>query len=303
MTRLRRGRFVVHAEILDGNELAQSVRAELEGDVTLFQTQTGITPGLAVILVGSDPASAVYVRKKQEACQSVGMASWLHAFPKEVSEKELLAKIDQLNRNPSVHGILVQLPLPKQIRVDRVQAAVDPLKDVDGFHPENAGLLALGRPRFVPCTPLGIQMLLIANAIETEGRHVVVFGRSATVGRPMALLLLNKDAAGGNATVTICHTGTRDPVHHARQADILIVATGRPESVSAEWVKPGAVVVDVGIHRRTDGRLCGDVRLQDVSQVAGWITPVPGGVGPMTVAMLLKNTYTAARMAAGLEIL
>jgi methylenetetrahydrofolate dehydrogenase (NADP+)/methenyltetrahydrofolate cyclohydrolase len=286
----------LHAEILDGRALADSIRNELAHEVAQFHAHTGITPGLAVVLVGSNPASEVYVNKKREACQSAGMASALERLPETATEAELLHTVEKLNADPAIHGILVQLPLPISIDPHRVMEQIDPRKDVDGFHPENAGLLTLGRPRFVPCTPLGIQMLLLANGIETEGRHVVVMGRSNTVGKPMALLLLQK-SAGANATVTICHTATRAPHEFCRMADILIVATGQPEAVRGDWIKPGAVVVDVGIHRRPNGRLCGDVRLDEVSKLASAITPVPGGVGPMTVAMLLRNTLAAARLA------
>jgi methylenetetrahydrofolate dehydrogenase (NADP+) / methenyltetrahydrofolate cyclohydrolase len=221
----------------------------------------------------------------------------VHRLPADISEADLLKTVDTLNADPAVHGILVQLPLPKHIRDQAVIERVDPRKDVDGFHPENAGLLAVGRPRFVPCTPLGIRALLIEAGIETRGQRAVVLGRSNVVGKPMALLLLQK-GAGGDATVTVCHTGSNDVAAITREADLLIAAVGRPEQVRAEWVKPGAVVVDVGIHRREDGSLCGDVHYPSVAEVASWITPVPGGVGPMTVAMLLKNTLRAAEMAA-----
>ncbi len=206
----------------------------------------------------------------------------------------LLDKVDALNADPSVDGILVQLPLPRQIDERKVIERVDPTKDVDGFHPVNAGLLAIGQPRFAPCTPLGIQTLLIRHEIPTRGAHAVILGRSNIVGKPMALLLLQK-GAGADATVTICHTGTKDPAAIACQADILIVAMGRPETVGPDWIKPGAIVIDVGIHRRDDGSLCGDVQQQAVAEVASWITPVPGGVGPMTIAMLLRNTLESAR--------
>jgi methylenetetrahydrofolate dehydrogenase (NADP+)/methenyltetrahydrofolate cyclohydrolase len=220
-------------------------------------------------------------------------------MPTETSQAELLATIDRLNADPHVHGILVQLPLPPAIDERAVIERVDPLKDVDGFHPLNTGLLAQGIPRFAPCTPLGIRELLIDGRVETRGAHAVVLGRSQIVGKPMALLLLRK-GQGGDATVTVCHTGTKDPASIARLADILIVAMGRPEAVTADWVKPGAVVVDVGIHKGADGKLRGDVEFPSVSQVASRITPVPGGVGPMTVAMLLRNTLRAARLATGL---
>jgi methylenetetrahydrofolate dehydrogenase (NADP+)/methenyltetrahydrofolate cyclohydrolase len=216
-------------------------------------------------------------------------------LPSDVSQTELLDRIDKLNGDPAVDGILVQLPLPRQIEEQAVIERISPLKDVDGFHPENAGLLAIGRPRFVPCTPLGVQRMLIAAEIPTKGARAVVLGRSNIVGKPMALLLMAR-GAGADATVTVCHTATRDAVAIAREADILVVAMGQPEHVGADWVKPGAVVVDVGIHRRADGKLCGDTKQNEVADVASWITPVPGGVGPMTVAMLLHNTLLAASL-------
>jgi methylenetetrahydrofolate dehydrogenase (NADP+)/methenyltetrahydrofolate cyclohydrolase len=219
-------------------------------------------------------------------------------MPAETTQAELLATVDRLNEDSCVHGILVQLPLPRGIDESAVIGRVDPLKDVDGFHPINVGLLALGYPRFVPCTPLGIRELLVQARVHTRGAHAVVLGRSQIVGRPMALLLLQK-GDGGDATVTVCHTQTKDAAAIARQADILIVAMGRPEQVTAGWVKPGAVVVDVGMHRRDDGSLCGDVKSSEVAEVASLLTPVPRGVGPMTVAMLLKNTLRAARLISG----
>ena len=220
-------------------------------------------------------------------------------LPGATTQDELLALIDRLNADASVHGILVQLPLPKQIDEAAVVERIDPLKDVDGFHPFNFGLLAAGAPRFVPCTPLGIRELLLHSGVETRGTSAVVLGRSQIVGKPMAFLLLQK-GQGGDATVTICHTATRDAAAIARQADLLVVAMGRPEHVTAEWIKPGAVVIDVGIHKRDDGRLCGDVHFASAAVVASRITPVPGGVGPLTIAMLLRNTLMAARMSRGL---
>jgi methylenetetrahydrofolate dehydrogenase (NADP+) / methenyltetrahydrofolate cyclohydrolase len=285
----------VPADILDGRALAQQVRRQVADDVAVLTSQTGVVPGLTVVLVGDDPASQVYVRNKESACKAAGMNGKVLRLSTETSEAQLLATIDQLNADPAVHGILVQLPLPKQIDEASVVERVDPLKDVDGFHPFNFGLLASGSPRFVPCTPLGIRELLIDSRVETRGIHAVVLGRSQIVGKPMALLLLQK-GQGGDATVTVCHTGTRDPGAIARQADLLIVAMGRPESVTADWVKPGAVVIDVGIHKRADGRLCGDVHFASVAEVASRLTPVPGGVGPLTIAMLLRNTLLAARL-------
>jgi len=286
----------VPASLLDGKALAQEIREQLALEVTRLRYQVETVPGLTVVLVGNDPASQVYVRNKQNACQAAGMNGDVLRLPAGTSQNELLATIDRLNADPAVHGILVQLPLPRGIDDRAVIERIDPLKDVDGFHPVNTGLLAQGVPRFVPCTPLGIRELLIHARVETRGAHAVVLGRSQIVGKPMALLLLQK-GPGGDATVTVCHTGTTDPASIARQADILIVAMGRPESVTANWVKPGAVVVDVGIHKRSDGKLCGDVDFPGVAAVASKITPVPGGVGPMTVAMLLRNTLQAARLA------
>jgi methylenetetrahydrofolate dehydrogenase (NADP+)/methenyltetrahydrofolate cyclohydrolase len=285
---------LVAAEILDGRALAEKIRRRVANDVAALVAQIGVVPGLAVVLVGDDPASQVYVRNKEKACREARMNGTVVRLPKEVSQKILLAEIDQLNGDASVHGILVQMPLPRQISEAAVVERVAPHKDVDGFHPVNFGLLAAGTPRFVPCTPLGIRTLLIDAGIETRGAHAVVLGRSHLVGKPMALLLLQK-GAGGDATVTVCHTATRDAASFARQADLLIVGMGRPEHVTADWVKPGAVVVDVGIHKREGGGLCGDVHFPSVSQVASRITPVPGGVGPLTIAMLLSNTLQAAR--------
>jgi methylenetetrahydrofolate dehydrogenase (NADP+) / methenyltetrahydrofolate cyclohydrolase len=289
-----RGNFVL-AEILDGKALGEKVRRRVAVDVAAFTAETGVVPGLTVVLVGDDPASQVYVRNKAAACKAAGMNGQVLRPPATTSETDLLATIDRLNGDPTVHGILVQLPLPRQINESVVVERVDPTKDVDGFHPANFGLLAAGTPRFVPCTPLGIRELLVDAGIETRGAHAVVLGRSRIVGRPLAFLLLQK-APGGEATVTICHTATRDVAAFAREADILFVAMGRPELVTGNWIKPGAVVIDVGIHKRADGRLCGDVEFASASLVASHITPVPGGVGPMTIAMLLKNTLLAARM-------
>jgi methylenetetrahydrofolate dehydrogenase (NADP+)/methenyltetrahydrofolate cyclohydrolase len=284
------------AEILDGRALAQQIRRQVAEDVAAFTAQAGVVPGLTVVLVGGDPASQVYVRNKETACKAAGMKGAALRLPNDTAQGQLLATIDRLNADPSVHGILVQLPLPRQIDEAAVLERVDPLKDVDGFHPFNFGLLAAGSPRFVPCTPLGIRELLIQSGVETRGANAVVLGRSQIVGKPMAFLLLQK-GQGGDATVTVCHTATRDAASVARQADVLIVAMGRPEQVTADWVKPGAVVIDVGIHKRADGRLCGDVDFASVAMVASRITPVPGGVGPLTIAMLLRNTLLAARLA------
>ena len=282
------------ARIIDGKAAAARIRDELAVEVSQFQQQTSVTPHLAAVLLGDDPASAVYVRNKQKACDKTGIKSSLHRLSAETTGDELLALVDQLNRDDSVHGILVQLPLPEQIDQTPVLDAISPLKDVDAFHPENVGRIVQGRPRFLPCTPHGIQRLLIGAGVQIEGAHVVVLGRSEIVGKPMALMLMQK-AAGANATVTICHSRTRDLPDVVRSADILIAAIGRPRFVTAEMVKPGAAVVDVGINR-VDGRLVGDVDFEPVSEIASAITPVPGGVGPMTIAMLLKNTLSAARL-------
>jgi methylenetetrahydrofolate dehydrogenase (NADP+) / methenyltetrahydrofolate cyclohydrolase len=282
------------ARILDGKALAQTIRNQVSEEVATLQARTGRVPGLTVILVGENPASQVYVRNKQNACKAAGMRGTLLRLPSDVEESKLLATIDTLNADPDVHGILVQLPLPSQIDDRKVIERVDPRKDVDGFHPENAGLLAIGQPRFVPCTPLGIRELLIANGIETKGSHAVILGRSQIVGKSMALLLLQK-GLGGDATVTVCHASTRDIEHFTRQADILIAAIGKAEYVKGSAIKPGAVVVDVGMNRRGDGSLCGDVDYEAAAEIASWITPVPGGVGPMTVALLLRNTLDAFR--------
>ncbi len=283
------------AEIIDGKALAQQVRKQVAAEVAEFTARTGVVPGLTVILVGDDPASGVYVGSKQKASAASGMNGTVLRLPATVGQAELLATIDGLNADPAVHGILVQMPLPRQIDERAVIERVAPMKDVDGFHPENFGLLGQGSPRFVPCTPMGIRELLLHAGVETRGAHAVVLGRSQLVGKPMTLLFIQK-GPGGDATVTVCHTATRDAAAFARQADILVVAMGRPEQVTADWVKPGAVVIDVGIHRRDDGTLCGDVDFAGVSAVASRITPVPGGVGPMTVAMLLRNTLLAARL-------
>lgn len=283
------------ARVLDGKALGERIRSEVASDVADLTKALGRPPGLDVVLVGDDPASQVYVRNKQAACRKAGMRGAIHRLPAEAAEAELLDLVDRLNADHAVDGILVQLPLPAHVRERRVIERVDPRKDVDGFHPINAGLLAIGQPRFVPCTPLGVQRLLLETGVPIRGAHIVVIGRSNIVGKPIALLLLQKGDAG-DATVTICHTQTRDPAALAREADVLIVAMGRPEAVGADWVKPGAVVIDVGIHRHADGSLRGDVKSAEVAEKAAWLTPVPGGVGPMTIAMLLRNTAQAARM-------
>lgn len=281
------------ARLLDGKALAEQIKRELTQRVRELTDRLGRPPGLAAILVGDNPASQVYVRNKRKACAEIGMASWLHQLPASTSQSELLRLVDALNRQADVDGILVQLPLPRQIDVLTVMRSVDPRKDVDGFGPENLGLLAIGQPRYCPCTPLGVQQLLVRNGIEIEGRHVVILGRSNIVGKPLALMLMQK-APGANATVTVCHSQSRNLAELCHQADILIAAIGQPRFVRAEWVRPGAVVVDVGINRLSDGKLCGDVDFEAVREKAVAITPVPGGVGPMTIAMLLHNTVESA---------
>ena len=293
------------AKILDGNKVAQEMRAEMAEEIKALKEEHGITPGLAVVLVGDDPASQVYVRNKGRACEQVGIRSDTYRFPADYPEEELLGLISKLNEDPEVHGILVQLPLPKHIDEEKVLYTIDPDKDVDGFHPVNVGKLMIGKPGFLPCTPHGIQQLLLRSGIEIEGKHVVVVGRSNIVGKPVAMILVQKQK-GANATVTICHTGTKDLGYHTRQADILIVAAGRPKTVTADMVKEGAVVVDVGVNRVEDPsskrgyRLVGDVDFDSVKEKASAITPVPGGVGPMTITMLLRNTIDAAKRAHGI---
>jgi len=280
--------------ILDGKALSEQLRAEIAQETAAFIAKTGVTPCLAAVLVGENAASQVYVRNKQKACEKAGISSQLHRLPAETTTEGLLSLIDRLNRDPAVHGILIQLPLPNQIDEVRVLEAVDPPKDVDAFHPENVGRIVQGRPRFLPCTPHGVQQLLLRNNIPIAGANVVVVGRSDIVGKPMAVMLMQR-TRGANATVTVCHSRTRNLPEITRQADILIVAIGQPKVVTADMVKPGGVVIDVGINRLETG-LVGDVDFEAVKEVAGQITPVPGGVGPLTIAMLLHNTMTAARL-------
>ena len=282
------------AVLLNGKLLAERIQTELADEVAKFSAASGVAPCLAAVLVGDNPASEIYVRNKQLACKRVGIQSQLHRLPANATTDELLALIERLNSDRAVHGILVQTPLPRQVESSRVLSAVSPLKDVDAFHPENVGLIAQGRPRFFPCTPYGIQQLLVRNGIETAGRHVVIVGRSDIVGKPTAMMLMQR-GPGGDATVTVCHSRTPNLAVITRQAEILIVAIGRARFITAEMVKSGAVVVDVGMNR-VDGKLYGDVDFPGVSEVAGHITPVPGGVGPLTVTMLLHNTLLAARV-------
>jgi methylenetetrahydrofolate dehydrogenase (NADP+)/methenyltetrahydrofolate cyclohydrolase len=280
------------ARILDGTSIAQEIRREVRLEVAALVAKTGAVPCLATILVGNDPASAIYVRNKVRACEEAGILSVRVDLPADLSEESLLREIERLNRDPSVHAILVQLPLPPHISEKRVLEAVLPSKDVDGFHPSNLGGLLVGSPLFVASTPLGILELLNRTNVVIEGKHAVIVGWSVVVGKPTAFLLLQHQA-----TVTICHIKTRDLAFHTRQADILVVAAGKPALVTGSMIKEGAVVIDVGTNRLADGRIVGDVDFPEVAKRASLVTPVPGGVGPMTVAMLLKNTVDACRRA------
>jgi len=273
---------------------SRQIRSELAEEIVEFIQNNGAVPCLAAVLVGNDPASEVYVRNKRQACEVVGIESQLHRLESNATTEELLKLVAKLNKDEAVHGILVQLPLPPQIDASRVLLAVNPAKDVDAFHPENVGRLVQGRPRFLPCTPQGVQELLVRSGIEIAGRHVVVLGRSDIVGRPLSIMLSQR-GPGGDATVTLCHSRTGELASVTRLADILIVAIGHPKFVTADMVRPEAVVVDVGINR-TDAGVVGDVDFAAVREVAAAITPVPGGVGPLTVAMLLRNTLAAARV-------
>ncbi len=280
------------AHIIDGKAIAQEVRAEWKIRADALKAR-GITPGLAVIIVGEDPASKVYVGNKVKACAELGLHSEHIALPADTSESTLLAKIAELNANPAIHGFLVQLPLPKHINSHKVLLAISPNKDVDGFHPINVGALVIGNTLFPPCTPWGAMKLLEKSGVSIEGKHAVVVGRSNIVGKPMALMLLQQ-----NATVTICTSKTVDLARYTRDADILVVATGKPQMITGDMIKPGAAVIDVGINRLPNGKLVGDVDFDSAKEVAGWITPVPGGVGPMTITMLLANTVQAAERSA-----
>jgi methylenetetrahydrofolate dehydrogenase (NADP+)/methenyltetrahydrofolate cyclohydrolase len=277
------------ASIIDGNKIAQQLRAEIKQRVDARLQRGERAPGLAVLKVGNDAASEVYVRNKRRACVEVGFRSFADDLPADITERALLDRIDALNRDPAVDGILVQLPLPAHIDSETIIERIHPDKDVDGFHPYNIGRLASRMPRLRPCTPYGVMRLIAATGIALQGSEAVVIGASNHVGRPMALELLME-----GSTVTVCHRYTRDIEPHVRRADVLVVAVGRPGLVKGEWVKPGSIVIDVGINRATDGRLVGDVEFEPARARAAWITPVPGGVGPMTVAMLLQNTLTAA---------
>jgi len=275
--------------ILDGKKLSEKIKNQVKTEVDELKKE-GITPGLAVILVGNDPASQTYVRMKKSACEKVGMYSVVHEFPESITEKELLSTIDMINENPNIHGLLIQLPLPKHIDTTKVLERVSPVKDVDGFHPYNMGRLVEGLDTFAPCTPLGVMELFKEYSIDVYGKDVCVVGASNIVGKPMWALLVNE-----MATVDICHIATKDLKEHTKRADIVIVGVGKPNLITADMVKEGAVVIDIGINKLPDGKLVGDVDFENVSKKASYITPVPGGVGPMTIAMLLKNTLKAAK--------
>jgi len=289
------------AKIIDGKAIAAEMQQEMKAEVKALKNKYGLIPGLAVVLVGDNPASKVYVNMKKKACVRLEIYSEEHKMPRETSEQDLLELINKLNANEKIHGILVQLPLPDHINEDKVLNTVDPAKDVDGFHPVNVGNLVVGKPSFLPCTPYGIQQLLLKSGIQIEGKHVVVVGRSNIVGKPVALILLQK-AQDANATVTVCHSRSGDLSYYTRQADILIAAIGRAEMIKKDMVKQGAVVIDVGMNRVDDPsaergyKLVGDVDFDQVKEVASAITPVPGGVGPMTITMLMHNTIKAVRM-------
>ena len=280
------------AQLIDGNALSRQLRTEVATRAQALQAR-GITPGLAVVLVGDNPASQVYVRNKVKACEDSGLHSVLEKYDADMSEAALLARVEALNKDPSIHGILVQLPLPDPIDAQKVIEAISPAKDVDGFHIASAGALMTGMPGFWPCTPYGCMKMLESIGCDLRGKHAVVIGRSNIVGKPMALMLLQKDA-----TVTICHSRTRDLKAQTLQADVIVAAVGKRNVLTADMVKPGAVVLDVGMNRNDEGKLCGDVDFAGVREVASWITPVPGGVGPMTITMLLVNTLEAAERAA-----
>lgn len=288
-------------KILDGKALSQTIQSEIAEQVKILKQNHNITPGLAAILVGDNPASKIYVSKKGEACDKVGFYSEILILPSQTSQNELLDHIHRLNNDPKIHGVLVQLPLPDHINENKVILAIDPEKDVDGFHPINVGRMVIAKEEgFISCTPLGIQTLLVRNDIETRGKHVVVIGRSNIVGKPMAIILMQK-AVGADATVTVCHSRTQNISDVIKLGDIVIAAMGKAQFVKADMIKPGAVVIDVGMNRIPDAtkksgsRLCGDVDYDAVKEVASAITPVPGGVGPMTIAMLLSNTLKSAR--------
>lgn len=278
------------AHIIDGKKIAAETRADIAKRVAEFEGENGFKPGLAVVIVGNDPASKVYVRNKKKACEDVGMYSAVVEMAEETNQEELMAKLEELKADERIHGILVQLPLPKHLDEEAVIAAIPPEKDVDAFHAQNTGKIMIGDYDFLPCTPAGVMKMLEYEDVEIEGKECVVVGRSNIVGKPQAMLLLHK-----NGTVTICHSRTKDLAEVTRRADILVVAVGRADFITGDMIKPGAVVIDVGMNRREDGKLTGDVDFASAEKVAGMITPVPGGVGPMTITMLLENTLTAAK--------
>ena len=292
------------AQIISGTEVAKGIRAELKKEIADLKEKHGLIPGLVTVLVGADPASQVYVGQKESTSKNLGVYSERYDLPENTSQEELLKLIDKLNKDPKIHGILVQLPLPKHLNEEEVLYAIDPTKDVDGFHPVNVGKLMIGQPDYLPCTPHGIQQLLMRTGVETKGAEVVVVGRSNIVGKPIANIMLQKKE-GANATVTVCHTATKDMAFHTKRADILIVAAGKAKAITADMVKEGVVVIDVGVNQigtTADGKriLSGDVDFDGVKEKAKAITPVPGGVGPMTITMLMMNTVRAAKVAAGL---
>lgn len=293
------------AKLINGNEIAQQIREELKQETARLKEKNNVVPGLVTILVGENPASVSYVTAKQKTSKELGFYSIQDSQPATIKEEELLKLIEKYNKDPKIHGILVQLPLPKHINETKILYAIDPKKDVDGFHPVNVGKLMIGEADYLPCTPAGIQQLLIRTGAKIDGAEVVVVGRSNIVGKPIANILLQKQK-GANATVTICHTGTKDMAFHTKRADILIVAAGKPKAVTADMVKQGAVVIDVGVNRigmtpEGKAKLCGDVDFDGVKEKASAITPVPGGVGPMTITMLMINTVKAAKLAAGIS--
>ncbi len=294
------------AKIIDGKQIAAEIRAEMKQEVAELKEKHGVTPGLAVVLVGEDPASVVYVRNKKRGCEELGINSFEHKLDATATEEEVLGIVEKLNQDDAVHGILVQLPLPKQISESKILNTILPEKDVDGFHPVNVGKMLIGEPAFLPCTPHGIQELLLRSGSSPEGKHVVIVGRSNIVGKPVAAILMQKKD-GANATVTVCHSRTKNLTEITKQADILIAAIGRAKMITADMVSDGVVVIDVGVNRVDDPtakrgyRLVGDVDFDGVKEKAGAITPVPGGVGPMTITMLLINTIVAAKRANGVE--
>jgi methylenetetrahydrofolate dehydrogenase (NADP+)/methenyltetrahydrofolate cyclohydrolase len=291
------------AKIIDGKQVAADIRAELKAKVEQLKSK-GVVPGLGVILVGDDPASKSYVTAKEKACHETGLFSDDNRMPAETTQAELMARVRKLNADPRIHGILVQLPLPKHLNETEVLLAIDPEKDVDGFHPVNVGRMVLGQKSYLPCTPHGVLQLLVRSGVKLKGAHVVIVGRSNIVGKPLANMLTEKSASA-NATVTLCHTGTKDIGYFTRQADVVVAAAGRPNTITADMIKPGAVVIDVGVNRINDPskkngfRLVGDVDYESVKEKAGLITPVPGGVGPMTITMLLFNTVESAGRTVG----